>query len=181
MISTLERDNSIEGILFGKMKELPDWYGLTGVGFIWHGEWNDPEIEYKGKRINATIVEDTMWERWIRDDDGRLIDGRESDDDGFRKFMLDNKDEVYELIDIVNYAMDHDIPYFAVNVPNDMCTNCGHTGEIGNECPVCGCTNIRRLRRVTGYLTGDYKTAFNIGKQQEVELRTKHSGTKKEL
>lgn len=85
------------------------------------------------------------------------------------------------LEDIVNYAMDHDIPYFAVNVPNDMCTNCGHTGEIGNECPVCGCTNIRRLRRVTGYLTGDYKTAFNIGKQQEVELRTKHSGTKKEL
>lgn len=85
MISTLERDNSIEGILFRKMKELPDWYGLTGVGFIWHGEWNDPEIEYKGKRINATIVEDTMWERWIRDDDGRLIDGRESDDDGFKK------------------------------------------------------------------------------------------------
>lgn len=42
MISTLERDNSIEGILFRKMKELPDWYGLTGVGFIWHGEWNDP-------------------------------------------------------------------------------------------------------------------------------------------
>jgi ribonucleoside-triphosphate reductase len=85
------------------------------------------------------------------------------------------------LEDIVNYAMDHDIPYFAVNVPNDMCTNCGYTGEIGNECPVCGCTNIRRLRRVTGYLTGDYKTAFNVGKQQEVELRTKHSGTKKEL
>lgn len=100
MISTLERDNSIEGILFRKMKELPDWYGLTGVGFIWHGEWNDPEIEYKGKRINATIVEDTMWERWIRDDDGRLIDGRESDDDGFKKFMLDNKDEVYELIEL---------------------------------------------------------------------------------
>lgn len=100
MISTLERDNSIEGILFRKMKELPDWYGLTCVGFIWHGEWNDPEIEYKGKRINATIVEDTMLERWIRDDDGRLINGRESDDDGFKKFMLDNKDEVYELIEL---------------------------------------------------------------------------------
>lgn len=41
-----------------------------------------------------------MWERWIRDDDGRLIDGRESDDDGFKKFMLDNKDEVYELIEL---------------------------------------------------------------------------------
>lgn len=41
-----------------------------------------------------------MWERWIRDDDGRLIDGRESDEDGFKKFMLDNKDEVYELIEL---------------------------------------------------------------------------------
>jgi hypothetical protein len=100
MISTLERENSIDGMLFGKMKELSDWYGLTGVGFIWHGEWNDPEIEYKGKQINATIVEDTMWERWIRDDDGRLINGRESDDGGFKKFMLDNKDEVYELIEL---------------------------------------------------------------------------------
>lgn len=75
---------------------------------------------------------------------------------------------------IVNYAMDHDIPYFAVNVPNDMCTNCGYTDEIGETCPVCGCDCIRRLRRVTGYLTGDYKSAFNEGKQQEVEMRVKH-------
>ena len=80
------------------------------------------------------------------------------------------------LEDIVNYAMDKDIPYFAVNVPNDMCTNCGYTDEIGAECPMCGCNEIRRLRRVTGYLTGDYKTAFNEGKQQEVEMRVKHKG-----
>lgn len=75
---------------------------------------------------------------------------------------------------IVNYAMDKDIPYFAVNVPNDMCTDCGYTDEIGDECPMCGCHDIRRLRRVTGYLTGDYKTAFNEGKQQEVEMRICH-------
>lgn len=76
---------------------------------------------------------------------------------------------------IVNYAMDKDIPYFAINVPNDTCMECGWTGEIGNECPECGSTNIQRLRRVTGYLTGDYKTAFNYGKQKEVEERFKHS------
>lgn len=51
---------------------------------------------------------------------------------------------------IVNYAMDHDVPYFAVNVPNDLCQDCGYTGEIGERCPVCGGDNIRRLRRVTG-------------------------------
>lgn len=78
------------------------------------------------------------------------------------------------LEEIVNYAMDKDIPYFAVNVPNDMCQNCGYTDEINTNCPMCECPNIRRLRRVTGYLTGDYTSAFNLGKQQEVEMRVKH-------
>ena len=76
---------------------------------------------------------------------------------------------------IVNYAMDKDIPYFALNIPNDLCLNCGYTGEINDECPMCKGKNIQRLRRVTGYLTGDYKTAFNLGKQQETEMRFKHS------
>jgi len=76
---------------------------------------------------------------------------------------------------IVNYAMDHDIPYFAVNTPNDLCTECGYQGELGETCPQCGSTKIQRLRRVTGYLTGDYKTAFNYGKQKETEDRVKHN------
>lgn len=84
------------------------------------------------------------------------------------------KNNIPALESIVNYAMDKDIPYFAINVPNDMCTECGYTDDIGNECPICGSTKIRRLRRVTGYLTGDYTTAFNEGKQQEVEMRVKH-------
>ena len=75
---------------------------------------------------------------------------------------------------IVNYAMDKDIPYFAVNVPNDTCLECGYTGEFNDKCPVCGSYHIQQLRRVTGYLTGNYKTAFNYGKQKEVEDRVKH-------
>ena len=89
------------------------------------------------------------------------------------------KHNIDALEEIVNYAMDHDIPYFAINVPNDMCVDCGYTDEIGEECPMCGSKNIRRLRRVTGYLTGDYKTAFNLGKQQEVQHRVKHTGVEK--
>jgi len=84
------------------------------------------------------------------------------------------KNNLDALESIVNYAMDKDVPYFAVNVPNDMCVDCGHTDEIKDVCPMCGCDEIRRLRRVTGYLTGDYKTAFNEGKQEEVEMRVKH-------
>ena len=75
---------------------------------------------------------------------------------------------------LVNYAMDKDIPYFAINVPNDICVDCGHQGEINDVCPKCGSSHVQRLRRVTGYLTGDYKTAFNPGKQQEVEKRVHH-------
>lgn len=84
------------------------------------------------------------------------------------------KNNLQALEQMVNYAMDKDIPYFAVNVPNDQCVDCGYIDEIGDTCPECGCQDIRRLRRVTGYLTGDYKTAFNPGKQKEVEDRVKH-------
>lgn len=84
------------------------------------------------------------------------------------------KNNLDALETIINYAMDKDIPYFAINIPNDMCTNCGYCDDINNGCPMCGCNEIRRLRRVTGYLTGDYKSAFNSGKQQEVEMRVKH-------
>ena len=84
------------------------------------------------------------------------------------------KNNIDALEILVNYAMDKDIPYFAINVPNDMCEDCGYTDEINDVCPMCGSSNIRRLRRVTGYLTGDYKSAFNKGKQQETEMRVKH-------
>jgi len=84
------------------------------------------------------------------------------------------KHNIDALETIVNYAMDHDIPYFAINVPNDTCLDCGFTGEFNDCCPICGSKNIQQLRRVTGYLTGDYKTAFNFGKQKESEMRVKH-------
>ena len=84
------------------------------------------------------------------------------------------KHNVKALETIVNYAMDHDIPYFAINVPNDTCLDCGFTGEFNDCCPMCGSKNIQQLRRVTGYLTGDYKSAFNHGKQKEAEARVKH-------
>lgn len=86
------------------------------------------------------------------------------------------QNNIEALEEIVNYAMDKDIPYFAINVPNDSCEDCGFTGDIGEKCPKCGSTSIQRLRRVTGYLTGDFKTAFNLGKQAETIDRAKHVG-----
>ena len=85
------------------------------------------------------------------------------------------KNNLQVLEKLVNYAMDKDIPYFAVNVPNDTCLECGYCDEFNKECPECHSNHIQQLRRVTGYLTGNYTTAFNKGKQQEVEMRYKHS------
>lgn len=79
---------------------------------------------------------------------------------------------------VVDFAMEQNIPYFAFNFPLDECTVCGHTGEIPAEgCPECGAPDaaINRLRRVTGYITSDYRRAFNAGKQAEVHRRTKHT------
>lgn len=90
------------------------------------------------------------------------------------------KNNLEALETIVNYAMDKDIPYFAINVPNDTCLDCGYVDEFNDMCPMCHSRNIQQLRRVTGYLTGDYKTAFNYGKQKETEDRFKHSGLLKD-
>ena len=84
------------------------------------------------------------------------------------------KNNLDALETLVNYAMDKDIPYFAVNVPNDTCLSCGYCDEFNDHCPECGSEDIQQLRRVTGYLTGNYTTAFNKGKQDEVRHRVKH-------
>ena len=84
------------------------------------------------------------------------------------------KNNIAALETLVLYAMEKDIPYFAINVPSDTCCDCGFQGELNDTCPACESDNVEHLRRVTGYLTGNYKTAFNKGKQQEVEMRVKH-------
>ena len=86
------------------------------------------------------------------------------------------KNNIDALEVIVNYAMDKDVPYFAINVPNDTCLHCGYTDEFNDHCPECGSEEIQQLRRVTGYLTGSYTTAFNKGKIQETQMRVKHGG-----
>ncbi|WP_010632799.1 anaerobic ribonucleoside-triphosphate reductase [Sporolactobacillus vineae] len=76
---------------------------------------------------------------------------------------------------LVNDAMAHDISYFAMNVQIDTCRSCSYQGLIDHTCPKCGSSDIERLRRITGYLTGSVER-MNIGKQKEVADRVKHTG-----
>lgn len=77
----------------------------------------------------------------------------------------------------IDYAMEHDIPYFALNFQINECTECGNTDNITEECgcPICGSHKINWLRRITGYLNGNAKESFNDGKQDEERLREKHT------
>lgn len=77
--------------------------------------------------------------------------------------------------DIIDYAFNElDIPYLAFNFPIDTCLDCGYQDEFNEYCPECKSANIEQLRRVTGYLTTDYRN-FNDGKIAEVKERIKHS------
>lgn len=53
------------------------------------------------------------------------------------------KNNLDALETLVNYAMDNDIPYFAINVPNDTCLKCGYCDEFNDHCPECGSEDIQ--------------------------------------
>lgn len=78
---------------------------------------------------------------------------------------------------IVDYAMEKDVPYFALNIPLNRCKDCGEPiyDEDATECPKCGCNKIVRLGRITGYLSTTIEH-FNDGKKQEFEHRVDHIG-----
>lgn len=78
-------------------RDLPDWYGIRGIKFIWHNTQSDPEIEYKGKRCSCYVPEDTMWARYREEMEEKNV---EPDVDKFGDYMRENADQVYELCEL---------------------------------------------------------------------------------
>lgn len=74
---------------------------------------------------------------------------------------------------IVKVMYDEGIGYGSINHPVDTCHNCGYKGVIYDKCPVCQSENILRMRRITGYLTGDL-SSWNSAKRAEEKDRVKH-------
>ncbi len=74
---------------------------------------------------------------------------------------------------IVKVMHDEGIGYGSINHPVDTCNACGYRGVIYDKCPVCQSENILRMRRITGYLTGDLST-WNSAKRAEERDRIKH-------
>ncbi|MEG6585960.1 anaerobic ribonucleoside-triphosphate reductase [Dendrosporobacter sp. 1207_IL3150] len=76
--------------------------------------------------------------------------------------------------DILRYMSKCDIGYAGVNFPVDFCESCGYLGVIDAEsCPSCNTSSIRRVRRITGYLSTLER--FNDAKCTELKERVAHS------
>ena len=77
------------------------------------------------------------------------------------------------ILKIVKAMKDTGIGYGSINHPIDKCRDCGTETIIGDECPICGSHNISKIRRITGYLTGDLDS-WNSAKKAEEKDRVKH-------
>ena len=65
-----------------------------------------------------------------------------------------------------------DFGYGGKNYPLDECRICRQSGVFGETCPHCGSPEIRRIRRITGYLSTDER--FNPAKLSELKDRRVH-------
>lgn len=74
---------------------------------------------------------------------------------------------------ILKHMLKCDVGYAGINFPIDECRSCGVSGIIDNNCVACGSDDIRRIRRITGYLSTIDR--FNDAKQAELKDRKKHS------
>lgn len=83
------------------------------------------------------------------------------------------KKNVKAILKIVKVMKDEGIGYGSINHPVDTCKRCGYKGVIYDKCPVCRSENILRMRRITGYLTGDL-SSWNSAKRAEEHDRVKH-------
>lgn len=80
---------------------------------------------------------------------------------------------------IVRLMAASDVGYGGINYPVDECRSCAFSGVFGESCPQCGSTAIRRIRRITGYLTTDDR--FNEAKRSELKDRRPHFRPRKEI
>lgn len=64
--------------------ELPNWYGIPGIGFEWRGSMSTPLLHYKGRKFYDSDIEDALWENYL--EDGRNPDNH----DEWECYVMDN-------------------------------------------------------------------------------------------
>lgn len=68
------------------------WLGIRGIRFIYHGEWSDPELQYKGKTVNFWDIE--TWAYYAMKDEDKNPDNPEE----FTNWCRENAQSIKETI-----------------------------------------------------------------------------------
>ncbi|MBA4383955.1 MAG: anaerobic ribonucleoside-triphosphate reductase [Anaerolinea sp.] len=82
--------------------------------------------------------------------------------------------EAYE--SLLRHMASCNMGYVGINFPIDECLSCSHHGVIEETCPVCGSSDIRKIRRITGYLS----TVDRFNDAKKAELADRHAHTSKQ-
>lgn len=83
--------------------------------------------------------------------------------------VLNNSEAI---MDVVKFGISKGINYLGINFPLDYCESCKTTGIFEEKCSCCGSIEIKKLRRVSGYLS--YKETLKGGKKAEEKVRKSH-------
>lgn len=143
-----------ENLCYTSFKKFKDKYGdIEGVTYYIKKDENGNETrkdkEYFTNSIHVPVYKEMSPFDKI-DIESQLTSFSNAGCITYVELPSGTKNNIEGLETIVNYAMDSDIPYFAINVPIDECHDCGYTDEMGDTCPECGSHNVQHLRRVTG-------------------------------
>lgn len=88
---------------------MGNFYGIPGIKFISHGEWSDPEVEYKGYTFNYWDIEDSLYDLFKQEfepyEDDLYVNRDTGEVLSFEDWLNQNKDLVYsELDDFVAFS-----------------------------------------------------------------------------
>lgn len=167
-----------ENLCFTSMKAFQKKYGLIeNVSAIKDDEGNLVEKDFFTNSVHVPVWKEISPFDKI-DIESQLVPYSSAGSITYVEIGDEAKNNLKALEQIVDYAMKKDVSYAALNVILNECRDCGNNDGITEElgcCPICGSKNINWIRRITGYLAGDYRRFFNLGKQNEVKLRKQHT------
>ena len=82
--------------IFAPTKPNRLYCNVPDVYFIYHGEWADPEVMYKGKYFNLPVdVEEPLWSEY---EECCEEFGKKMTDEGFAEWVENNSESVYEIL-----------------------------------------------------------------------------------
>ena len=94
IVRPIEEVKPFYNFLMGyKEGEPKKWYcGIEGVTFIWHGDWSDPELGYKGYAINEPTATDGLY-AMFHEETGS------DNNDAFSTWLKENKGLLFDALD----------------------------------------------------------------------------------